>query len=303
MEQIHDSSFGECIKLANDTVEVIITKEVGPRIIRYALLGEENILAELPDAELKTSLGTWKPYGGHRLWVAPEVMPNTYYPDNAPVEIEEAEDGSIIFISKPESENNLQKKVTVQLHEGSHVTIEHSITNTGDAVITMAPWALTIMRGGGRVIIPQEPFISHDDYLLPARPLVLWYFTNLTDPRITLGKYFVQLRTEEHLHDPQKIGVLNKQGWAAYHYKDQLFVKTISYIENRQYPDYNSNTEAYTAGTFMELESLGPLEDIEPLGSVTHKEEWSLFNKVILSNDEEAMLAELNTLLPKVLQK
>ena len=97
MEQIHDSSFGECIKLANDTVEVIITKEVGPRIIRYALLGEENILAELPDAELKTSLGTWKPYGGHRLWVAPEVMPNTYYPDNAPVEIEEAEDGSIIL--------------------------------------------------------------------------------------------------------------------------------------------------------------------------------------------------------------
>ena len=41
-----------CQKLTNGAAEVIVTTAVGPRILRYALAGGENILAELPDVEV-----------------------------------------------------------------------------------------------------------------------------------------------------------------------------------------------------------------------------------------------------------
>ena len=44
------------------------------------------MLAELPDTKVTTDLGEWKPWGGHRLWAAPEAMPRTYSPDNSPID-------------------------------------------------------------------------------------------------------------------------------------------------------------------------------------------------------------------------
>jgi hypothetical protein len=62
--------FGEnnCYRFSNGTVELIVTTDIDPRIIRYAFVGEENILGEVPQLALKTDWGLWKPYGGHRLW-------------------------------------------------------------------------------------------------------------------------------------------------------------------------------------------------------------------------------------------
>src|SRR4029450_3223532 len=56
-----------CIRLANDTVELVITTAIGPRVIRYAFLGGDNLLGEVPDLVTKTAFGEWKPWGGHRL--------------------------------------------------------------------------------------------------------------------------------------------------------------------------------------------------------------------------------------------
>ena len=55
-------------------------------MIRYAFVGGDNILGEVPDATTKTALGDWKPWGGHRLWIGPESMPRSYSPDNDPVQ-------------------------------------------------------------------------------------------------------------------------------------------------------------------------------------------------------------------------
>src|SRR5688500_2216095 len=85
VEKVRCLSQPNCYRLANKTVEVVVTTDVGPRIIRYAFIGEDNLLGELPDDSVKTELGIWKPWGGHRLWTAPEAMPRSYSPDNEPV--------------------------------------------------------------------------------------------------------------------------------------------------------------------------------------------------------------------------
>ena len=38
----------DCIRLSNGIVEVLVTRSVGPRIIRYGFVGGENVLCEIP---------------------------------------------------------------------------------------------------------------------------------------------------------------------------------------------------------------------------------------------------------------
>jgi len=292
--------FGQpnCQKLSNGTVELIVTTDIGPRIIRYGFPGQDNILGECPEAAVQTDFGEWKPWGGHRLWHAPESIPRTYVPDNTPIDWEANGDLSVRLVQPVESPTGIVKELSVALDpEGTGVTVHHKLTNDGQWPVQLAPWGLSIMNGGGRVIIPQEPFISHDDCLTPARPLVLWHYTNLADPRYTIGPKFIQLRTDAAIEDSQKIGVADKEGWAAYFRQGTLFIKFFDYIADVTYPDDGCNCEAYTAANFMELETLAPMHDLVPGESAEHVEVWHLFQDIELGEDDDAIEAVLNPIL------
>ncbi len=302
---IRKTAFGDvsdCRRLSNGKVEVVVTTGFGPRILYYGFEGGENILGLCPpEAKVTTELGDWRPVGGHRLWTAPEGIPRSYVPDNHPVACERVGANSIHLTQPIETPTDIQKQMTVTLaRKGTGLTILHRITKWGLWGIRVAPWALTIMNGGGTVIIPQEPYRSHEDYLLPARAMVLWHYTNLADPRFTIGPKYLRLRTDASRPEPQKIGVANKQGWAAYWRNGTLFVKQFAYLEGRAYPDDGCNCETYTAGDFIELETLGPLHSIEPGQSAEHVERWHLFENVDIGESEESLDAALRPLLAKL---
>jgi hypothetical protein len=291
----------DCYRLSNATVELIVTTHVGPRVLHYGFINEENILGLCPDDAIKTELGVWKPWGGHRLWTAPEAIPRSYVPDNSPIEYELEGEYQIHLKQACETATGIQKEMTLRLDdEGAGVVINHRLTNRNLWTIEVAPWALTIMRGGGEAILPQEPFRSHDESLLPARPLVLWHYTNLSDPRFDIGQKYIRLRTEESRSEPQKIGIANKQGWAAYHHTRTFFIKRFNYQEHAAYPDYGSNNEAYTAGSFIEVESLAPIQRLEPGMSAEHLERWHLFRDVNLGESETSISESLTPLLEQL---
>ena len=274
----------DCCRLSNGEVELVATTGVGPRILRYAIVGEENILGEAPDAAAETELGVWRAWGGHRLWTAPEAKPRSYAPDNDPLDFEAVGDNGVRLVQQRDA-SGVQKEMLIALDDvGTNVTVRHRITNRNLWTIEAAPWALTIMNGGGVAVFPQEPFRAWADYLLPARPLVLWHYTDLSDPRWTLGQKYIRLRSDEGSPEPQKIGMLNKRGWAAYLRGETLFVKRAPYVEGATYPDYNCNFETYTAGAFIEVESLGPVARLEPGDSAEHTEAWSLLGGVTAEN-------------------
>ncbi len=279
MEKIQYKNLPNCIRLNNGTIEVVVTTDVGPRIIFYGFVDGENILGEHFQAQVETALGEFKPYGGHRLWIAPENMPNSYAPDNTPIEYEFDKNKNSIRLFQPlETVSKTQKEIAVALDKtGSGVTVRHKITNCGDAEIEAAAWALTIMRGGGVCKIPNEPFAAYSgETLLPVRNLTLWSYTDLSDSRWLFCKDFISLKVDETNLAPQKIGVLNKQGWARYRLKNLEFTKHFDCVEDAIYPDLNSNTELYTAGDFVEIESLSPLKKIPPNESIEHIERWKL---------------------------
>jgi hypothetical protein len=285
-----------CIRLSNGTVELVLTTAIGPRIIRYAFIGGENILGEVPDLTTRTALGDWKPWGGHRVWSAPEGMPRSYWPDNSPIEAKIDADKTVHLTQPVEQATGIRKEIVVSLAPtGTAVTVRNRLTNTSLWTIDAAVWAMTIMSAGGGVILPQEPYKSHDEALLPARSVTLWSYTDLSDPRWRFGSLFLRLKTDAGMSASQKIGIANHQGWAGYLRNGTLFVKRIDWKDGSTYPDGGVNLETYTAGTFLELETLGPMMHVEPGTTIDHEERWFLF-KDVQDNPADAILSK--TLAP-----
>jgi hypothetical protein len=279
IEKTEFHEFSNCLRLSNGAIHLVVSTDFGPRILFYGFTGGENILGLHPQAKVETALGEWRPYGGHRLWMAPENMPLSYAPDNEPIEYFIENDFSARFVAPVEAATKIQKEIVVSLDEtGSGARVEHRITNCGETEIEISAWALTIMRGGGCAIIPNETHAAYSpETLLPVRTFAVWSYTDFTDPRWQFEKDFIRLRTDENLHHPQKIGVLNRQGWTAYEWKNLTFVKRFDFAENAQYPDMNSSCEVYTAGLFIEVESLSPLVKSAVGETIVHTEKWELF--------------------------
>jgi hypothetical protein len=287
------------LRLENGHVELILATEFGPRIMRYARVGKRNVLGELsPDVQGNdTPFGDrWHIYGGHRLWYAPEGDPRSYYPDNTPVRVE-IEDTRVTLVQDIERHSQLEKAITVELaREGSRVSLVQTITNRGVFDVELAPWALTVMAKGGRAILPHPPYVPHPTALAPARPLVMWPFTRMADPRWTWGDRFVFLRQDERRPDAQKIGAFDPEGFLAYELEDLLFVKAHE-PSLGAHADFGCNVEVFTNDAILELETLGPLTRIAPGESVKHREDWLLFDGVALPSTEPAIEQKLRALL------
>jgi hypothetical protein len=274
MEKVNFEGWPNCIKLSNNDIELIITTDVGPRIIRFGFKNGQNLLYVSPDEKGKTGGNNWRIYGGHRLWHAPEVMPRTYFPDNNPVDY--ILNGETLKLTQAvETTTGIIKEmdITVDPHS-NNVKVLHRLINTNLWTIETSPWAITAHAGGGRAILPQENYIDPAEYLLPARPVVLWYYTQMNDRRWIWGNKYIQLKHDAAIDTEQKIGILNKKGWAAYLNKRTLMIKRFEFNPEARYPDYGCNNEVYVNGNLLEMESLGPFTKLTPGAAIEHAEQW-----------------------------
>ncbi|MBU6399194.1 MAG: DUF4380 domain-containing protein [Verrucomicrobia bacterium] len=277
--------WANCVRLSNGRVELVATTDVGPRVIRFAFVGGSNVFREWPEQVGQTGGDQWRIYGGHRLWHAPENQPRTYAPDNAPVEAHW--DGKTLTLTEPvEPSTGIQKQMAITLDpEAAHVTVVHRLTNKNIWGVELAPWAISAMPAGGRAIFPQEPERPHPEALVPVRTIALWAYTDMTDPRWTWGRKYIQLRCDPDRPAAQKGGVMNTLGWAAYAEPDLLFLDRFGFSPNARYPDLGCNVEAYTGGDMLELETFGPLTRVPPNGSVAHVEHWFLYQLQVGTNE------------------
>jgi len=282
-----------CTKLSNGTVEVVVTRDVGPRVISYGFTGASNVFAEMPQpAGIPINTEKFSIWGGHRLWHAPEQKGRTYVPDNVPPQFVQLALGHVRLTAPPEGSTHLQKEIEVKLDpSGTRVTLVHRLKNVGPWAIEAAPWSISILRGGGTALIPNEPVLEHGpEAFLPARQLVVWSYTNLADKRFQFGPQFTRVSTNSTEKAPQKFGVGNRQGWVGYLRDDSLFVKRMPFEQGAVYPDLGCNTEVYTAGDFIEIESVAPLRSIAPGQAAEHLEAWYLFGKVGVTNEQQDLL-------------
>lgn len=266
--------------IENDFLRLECLADAGPRLVRLFLRGsEENWFAEVPAKKVTTPLGDYFFRGGHRLWYAPEKIPQTYQPDNTPIHIESLADG-VRLHQPPEPLTGICKHIEIHLHAGrAALTLIHSLENTGTQSIELAPWALTMLKLGGIAILPQTMGAVDEHGLLPNRNLVLWQYTRINDPRLEWHDDVIRLHARAEL-PPCKIGYLNRAGWMAYWRNGILFVKRFVPQPAALHPDLNCNAEVYCNDEFIELETLAPMQRLEPQQSIEHTETWEFYTDV-----------------------
>jgi hypothetical protein len=275
----------ECQPLQNEHIKLLVTRSAGPRILSFGFKNRENIFAELPDAGIPRQDGArFRFYGGHRFWHAPEEPLRTYLPDDLPVDIQPLENG-LLATQETESQTGLQKAIEVRLMgESAQVVISHHLTNQSLWPVTCAPWAITQLKTGGIVILPQW---RYDTGVLPDRSLVLWPYTDMRNSHATWGSDYILIRAD--MDAPFKVGFPNPRGWLAYWWNGTLFVKRARYDAQAQYFDFGSSSECYLNDRFVELETLAPITTIAPGGVTSHIETWNLFEDVDRPADERAV--------------
>jgi hypothetical protein len=295
VETVEWGGWPNCRRMSNGHVELILTADVGPRIIRYGHVGGPNVFLEIPSQLGGGGEAEFRPRGGHRLWSAPEQFPRTYYPDNEPVEI--AQEGGMLSATAPaERTTGLRKRLLVRMAGGgSAVNVVHSIENTLAWPIEVSAWALTMMAPGGVGVSGFPPRGTHPEMLAPSNPLVMWAFTDLTDPRWSFTRRHLVLRHDASIPSPTKLGHFNPRTWGAYLNACTLFIKRSDGHAGKPYPDLGCSYETFANGDTLELETLSPLTRLEPGARLEHVERWSLHGGIALrswTEDEIARVVE-----------
>jgi hypothetical protein len=297
IEEIAYQGWKSNLRIRGATTELVITLDVGPRIIRYAFHDGPNVFVEFPGQMGGTGESDWKIRGGHRFWTAPEAD-HSYATDNVPVPWKKIGDTAVEIVSPANAEFGFQKTLRVELLEDETVRVTHRLTAAGKTPLEITPWALSVMQTGGTAIVPQPPADLHPsefpegrdtlpEEFLPNREFVLWPFTDLTDGRYRFSEHFLRLSYRDGL-PATKIGLKVPTGWVAYENQGLVFAKHFARADDAAYPDRGVNLELFTNREILEVESLAPLGPIAPGESRVHVEHWALRKSGSLADENAA---------------
>ncbi|HZU37004.1 MAG TPA: hypothetical protein VFA18_13880 [Gemmataceae bacterium] len=316
VEKVEYKGWKNNLRLSNGEVELIVTLDVGPRVISYRLHNGPNVFKVFEEQAGKTGGDEWVAYGGHRVWAAPEDLTRTYAPDNGAVKYQKvpqlqsmpAGTVGVRFTPAADTAYGVQRELEVYVEPtGSRVTVRNLITNIGDKQTQLAVWALSIMAPGGTEVIPLPPHHPHPgppknaksaaDFA-PNLVMVLWPYFDFTDPRWHFGSRYITLKQSSD-KGPTKIGLSQNMGWVGYLNNGTLFVKKFHRHQDRHYPDHGVNFETFSNQEMQEIETLGPLVHLDPNKTAEHTEHWELFANVGQISDEAAIDKEVRDRIKK----
>jgi len=295
VEKTEFKGWHNCYRVSNGEVELIVTGDVGPRIIRFAFVGGQNLFKEFSEQLGGTREEKYLHRGGDRVWKAPEDPIATWAPDNVPVEITVTANG-LIARAPVEPLTSLQKEIEVRMAPtGSDVTVFHRITNRSLFSLEFSVWTLTMMAPGGVAISGFPPRGKHPANLEATNPLVMWAYTNLSDKRWVFTKKYLTLKQDPANSEAQKLGIFSPNTWGAYVLNGEVFIKRARAISGETYPDFGCSFETFTNNDFLEMETLGPMTKLAPGKTAETVEHWSLHRGVKLAalSDEAIDMAIL----------
>jgi len=268
------------LQMANDHVELIVSLDVGPRVLSFKTLKGENVFLNYPEQMGGKGETKWMIRGGHRFWIAPEDEVLSYVPDNQPVHADLREPNFVRLVNDGVDPWHIHKEMSIALSATSpEVTVVHTATNQGTEPVEIATWGLSVMAPKGIEIIPLPPLGEHPKDLLPNRVMVAWPYTDLSDPRWRFGWKYITLRHASE-GGPTKLGLAHKEKWVGYLMRNALFIKTFDFVEGESYPDQGCNFETFSNPDMIEIESLSPLKRLAPGESISHTERWYLLDAV-----------------------
>jgi len=284
VSKVNSSGFESCYEIASGNKKLIVTTQVGPRIIFFGFEKDSDSNVLFVDNERKLGLWDWKVYGGHRFWVSPETR-DSYASDNKKCEVIEEND-AISFINFDEK-TQLEKKLTISIEKENFI-VKHTLTNKGEMLYYGGIWGLTCIPVEGVIFFP---WVTPGDWRI--KKIIYWekwpgQSTNIESKQFVKGKNLFLVYPNG---ETSKVGTTGYDGFIGVANKNYTFVKKYDYIQGAIYPDDNCSIEVYTSKNFCELETLSPLTTLFPNYSLEHKEKWILFDKFYDPKEEEKLIS------------
>lgn len=285
VEKIEAFGYKNCVRLSANGVEAVVTTDVGPRIISYKLNGKEHLCQFT--SQLGTSGGKdFVPYGGHRVWHAPELEGRTNVADNSPCHYNITDSG-VTVCSDPDK-SGIIKGMDITIDDAGVITIDNILKNTNLWDCELSVWGITQFACGGLLAAPNSRLNTG---LVANRAISMWSYSKMNDPRVYWGDKFITVTPDSSAATPFKFGASCDEQYAAYFNNNQLIVKEFEFYYDADYPNYYCNFESYTCAEFIEIESLSPMFTLEAGDEARHTEKWYGFDNISKPNfnDENAI--------------
>jgi hypothetical protein len=276
--------------LQNPFLSLEVFEDAGPRISALIPAGSsQNLLAVLDDAGWESPHGRYHPFGGHRLWVAPEIPAITYLPEDSGAHLQVQ--GKSVRLWRADTIGvHLERSIEIFLEpHAPRLKIIHTLRNLSIQPLTAAPWAVTVLPMGSRVRIPLTHALMQRNPFLPNRNAILWSYADPADTRLHLTNDFIQLESDPHM-EAIKVGAYASDGWAAAEINGWLLVKRFTPLKMNGALDLGANVEAYTNQTFVEFETLGSLRRLHQGNAVRYIETWDVLPGHLEDLDDEGHL-------------
>ncbi len=86
IEPIRFQGWEHCWRIASNEIELVVTADVGPRVIHCGLVGSQNLFKTFENQIGRSGEPSWMIRGGSRIRIGPEDREASYAPDNGPVD-------------------------------------------------------------------------------------------------------------------------------------------------------------------------------------------------------------------------
>ena len=301
-EKVKAFGWKNCYRLRSGRLEMIVTADVGPRILFFGLEGGKNMLKTVENQLGRTADLDWLLYGGHRLWAAPEDPHLSYLPDNQAVLVGFDNDDAGLSFIRPADVSGLERKLSIlplghdqkvvetacengfpladkEMTALGSFIVRNEIINRSQNVIKTASWGITSFAPGGIGYLPMEKNRDPDIRFQANRRLNLWDYASLSDPAYQWEDKYLEIH-QALAQSKQKVGTWAAKPWLAYRLDNLLsLIHLPMEQENAEnYPDQGSNIEIYFDQEMLELETLSAWKSLQAGESVWHNEIWTLYD-------------------------
>ena len=268
------SAWPTATRIESQTIELVAVPAIS-RIVHLSLRGQPNIfhlnpewIGQLQDTAMETT-GRYRDFGGAKLWNAPQNAwqhgkggwPPDYVLDSAPSQFREPGPHALTLIGQPSASAGIGYSRTVEL-TGSSVAHQVVMQDTSDHPTAWGTWSVLCVRPEGVVFLPVPPD-AH-----------LWAGDQSTPAAFGWKRHQEVLVLEHPPEKGSKIFCTSSQGWIGYLVDHQALFITYHADTAATYPSAEASSEVYAQGEFIELEHIGPLEQLQPGASAPFSERW-----------------------------
>ncbi len=267
---------------------VSIDPALGGRVTSLRQAGVELLAGK------DVNLNNW----GSTYWTSPQSdwnWPPVAAIDNDPYEVT-VDGGSVTLVSAAADVGSevggknvtVTKRFTANLALEA-IDVEYTVTNVGEAPISIASWEISRVPGGGLTFYPTgdneiNPVEPHAAVPVTYEGEVTW-FDSATFP----------------VGSNTKLNADGKGGWLAHVAQGALFLKTFDDLPVSSQVPGEGEVEIYAdgSGSYVEVENQGPNVTLQPGGSSTYKVTWlvrKLPTNVTVAVGSETLLAFVESL-------